>query len=62
MDPLVFMLDLRSMTNAKNDLWGQGIPFTERVTAELDYEEFSGTHLMPSLIASVCVLASLIFL
>ena len=58
----MFMLNLRSMTNAENDLWGQGILFTERVTAELDYEEFSGTHLIPSLIVEVYVLASLISL
>ena len=55
MDLLVFMLAF--MVNAEYDLWGLDIPFTE-----LDYDEFSGTHLMPSLIASVCVLASLIFL
>ena len=60
MDPLVFMLALRSITIAEYYLWGLGIPFTERVTDELDYDEFSGTRLMPSLIAAVCVLASLI--
>ena len=60
MDPLMFMLAPCSMTNVEYDLWGLGIPFIERVMAELDYDEFSGTRLMLSLIAVVCVLASLI--
>ncbi|KAK9998130.1 hypothetical protein SO802_017733 [Lithocarpus litseifolius] len=50
-DPLEFMLAPHSMTNVEYDLWGPGIPFTRRVTADLDSDEFSGTHLMPSLIA-----------
>ena len=58
-DPLVFMLAPYSMTNVEYDLWGPGIPFTKRVMVELKYDEFSGTRLMPSLIATVCVLASL---
>ena len=62
MDPLVFMLALHFITNMEYDLWGPGIPFTDRVTNELDYDKFSGTHLMPSFIAMVCVLASLISL
>ena len=62
MDPLVFMLAPCSMTNAEYDLWGLGIPFTERVIVELDYDKFNGTHLRPSLIALVCVLDSLVFL
>ena len=61
MDPLVFMLAPRSMTNAKYDLWGSGIPFTDRVTNELDYDEFGRTRLTPSLTVSICVLAFLIF-
>ena len=60
-DPLKFMLAFRSMTTAKYDLWRQGIPYAERVTNELDYDEFSKTRLMPSLTAVVCVLASFIF-
>ena len=59
-DPLVFMLAPYSMTNVEYDLWGPGSPFTKRVMVELKYDEFSGTRLMPSLIATVCVLASLI--
>ena len=62
MDHLVFMLAPHSITNMEYDLWGPGIPFTNRVTNELDYDKFSGTRLMPSLIAMVCVLASLISL
>ena len=58
----MFMLAPRSMTNAKYSQWGPGIPFTNQVINESDYEEFSGTHLMPSLTIPVCVLASLIFL
>ena len=44
------------------ELQGPGIPFTKQVTVELDYDEFSGTRLMPSLIAPICVLDYLIFL
>ena len=58
-DPLVFMLAPYSMTKAEYDLWGPGIPFTKWVMVEIEYDEFSGTRLMPSLIATVCVLASL---
>ena len=59
MDPLVFMLAPHSMTNAEYNLWRPGIPFTNRVTDELDYDEFSGTLLMPSFIVPVCVLSLL---
>jgi len=55
------MLSPRSMTTAEYDLWRLDIPYSERVTDELDYSEFSETRLMPSLTAVVCVLASLIF-
>lgn len=58
-DPLVFILALYSMTNAEYNLWRPGIPFTNRVTDELDYDEFSGTHLLPSLTVPVCILALL---
>ncbi|KAK9998069.1 hypothetical protein SO802_017672 [Lithocarpus litseifolius] len=47
------MLAPHSMTNVEYNLWGPGIPFTRRVTVDLDYDEFSGTHLMPSLITEV---------
>ena len=61
-DQSVFMLTPCSMTDAEYDLWRLGIPFTNRVTDELDYDEFSGTHLMHSLLALVCVLALLFLL
>ena len=60
-DPLVFMLALHSMTDVEYSQWGSSIPLTDRVIDESDYEEFSGTRFIPSLIL-VCVLASLIFL
>ena len=61
-DPLVFMLAPRSMTDAEYDLWGPSIPFTNQVTYELEYDKFSGARLMLSVTISVCVLASFIFL
>ena len=61
MDPLVFMLALRSMTDAKYNQWRPSIPFTDQVIDESNYEEFNGTHLMPSLIIPIFVLAPLIF-
>ena len=45
MDPLMFILAPRSMTNAEYDLWGLGILYTKRVTIELDYDEFNETRL-----------------
>ena len=60
-DPLMFMLTPRSMTNMEYGLWGPNFPFTNQVTDELDYDKFSGTHLMSSLTVLVCVLAPLIF-
>ena len=53
------MLAPLSMTDAKYIQWGSGIPSTDRVIDELDHKEFSGTRLMPSLLALVCVLALL---
>ena len=61
MDPLMFMLTPHSMTNTEYNLWGLDFLFTNRVTDELDYDEFSGTHLMSSLTVPICVLAPLIF-
>ena len=58
----MFMLALHSMTDVEYSQWGSSIPLTDRVIDELDYEEFSGIHLIPSLIVLVSVLASLIFL
>ena len=45
MDPLMFILAPRSMTNVEYDLWGLGILYTKRVTIELDYDEFNETRL-----------------
>ena len=47
------------MTYAEYIHWGLGIPFTDRVIGELDYEDFSRTRLIPFLIAPVYVLALL---
>ena len=55
------MLAPRSMTNAKYNLWGLGTPFTNQVTDELVYDEFSRTCLMPFLTVLVFVLAPYIF-
>ena len=58
MDPLVFMLAPLSMMDAEYRLQRSGIPYTQQVTDELDYEEFNNTHLMPYLPLAVCVLLS----
>ena len=57
----MIMLAPRSMTNAKYNLWGLGTPFTNQVTDELVYDEFSRTCLMPFLTVLVFVLAPFIF-
>ena len=49
MDPPVFMLAPLSMTDVEYQLWRSGIPYTQWVSDELDYEEFNDTRLMPSL-------------
>ena len=56
MDPLVFMLAPRSMTDMEYIQWRLGIPFTDQVMDESDYEEFSRTRLMPSFTILVCFL------
>ena len=56
MDLLEFILAPLSMTNAKYHLWRSGIPYTQWVSNELDYEEFNNTRLMPSLTLAICVL------
>ena len=61
MEPLVFMLAPRSMMDAEYSQWRPSIPFTDQVIDESNYEEFNGTHLMPSLIVPIFVLAPLIF-
>jgi len=58
MDPPQFMLASLFLTNAEYQLWRNGIPYTERLMDDLDYDEFSETHLMPSLIQEVCILSS----
>lgn len=58
-DPLMFMLASCSMTDVKYSQWGLGIPFTDRVIGKSNYKEFNGTHLMPFILAPVCVLALL---
>ena len=57
----MFMLAPHSMTNTEYNLWGLDFLFTNWVTDELDYDEFSGTHLMSSLTIPICILAPLIF-
>ena len=53
MDPPEFMLAPHSMTNAKYNSLGSGIPYAGRLLEGLDYEEFNITRLMPSLTAQV---------
>ena len=54
------MLALLSMTDAEYQLWRNVIPYAQRVTDELDYEEFNDTRLMPFLAPTVCALPFLI--
>ena len=61
MDPPKFMLAPHSMTNAKYDSWGSGVPNAGRLLEGLDYKEFNITHLMPSLTAQVYVQSLLLF-
>ena len=49
---------LLSMTNAKFQLWRNSIPYARQLMDDLAYDEFSETHLMPSLIQEVCILSS----
>ena len=49
MDPPEFILAPFSMNDAEYDLWRPGIPYTGRVTDELDYYDFSDTCFMPPL-------------
>ena len=53
------MLASCSMMYAEYIHRGPGIPFTNQVIGELDYEEFSRTRLIPFLIAPVYVFALL---
>ena len=61
-DPPMFMLTSCSMTDAEYSQRRPGIPFADQVLDESDYEDFSGTRLMPSLTVPICVLSPLIFL
>ena len=47
------MLAHLSMMDAKYQLWRNNIPYAERLVDDLDYDEFSKTHLMLSLIVEV---------
>ena len=47
MDPLMFMLAPLSMTEAEYQLWRNGISYAERVTNEMDNDEFNDTRHMP---------------
>ena len=49
MDPSGFMFAPYSMTDAKYNLWGSGVPNTGWLLDGLDYEEFNITCPMPSL-------------
>lgn len=44
-----------SMTDAKYQLWRNGIPYAGRLMDDLNYDKFSETRLMPSLIAKKCI-------
>lgn len=55
MDPSEFMFTPLSMTNAEYQLWRNGIPYTQWVSDELDYDKFNNTQLMPSLTLAVHV-------
>ena len=53
MDPLEFMLAPYSITDAKYNSWGNGVPYTGRLLKGLNYEEFNITRLIASLTAQV---------
>ena len=48
------MLAPLSITDVEYQLWRNGIPYVERLMDEMDYDEFSKTHVMPSLSTEVC--------
>lgn len=62
MDPPPFMLAPLLMTNAKYQLWGNGILCSERLMGDLDYKEFSKTRVMPSFPIWVSILSLSSFL
>ena len=52
------MLALLSISDAEYHLWRRRIPYVKRLTDDMEYDEFSETHLMPSLIHEVCIFSS----
>lgn len=50
MDPTKFMLAPLSMMDAENHLQRNGIPYARRLIDDLDYDEFSETYFMRTLI------------
>ena len=49
-----FMLALLFITKAEYHLWKASIPYIERLTDDMEYDEFSETRLMPFPIYEVC--------
>ena len=62
MDPPPFMLASLSMTDAKYQLWKNGIPYAKWLLGDFDYNEFSKTRFMAPFPIGVCTLLSSIFL
>jgi len=52
------MLAPLSMTDAEYQLWWAGIPYVECLMDDIEYEDFSETHLMCALIQEVCIFFS----
>ena len=61
MDLFEFMLAPHSMTGAKYNSWGSGVPYARQLLKGLDFEEFNITLLMPSLTAQVYAQSLLLF-
>ena len=62
MDPLEFMLASHSMTNAKYNSCGSGVPYAGQHFEGLDYEGLDITCFMPSLTAQVYAQSLLLLL
>ena len=54
------MLAPLSMTDAEYHWWRADIPYADHLMDVIEYDEFSETQLMPSLIQEVCILSFLI--
>ena len=54
LDPPQFVLTLLSMTDAEYQLWRVSIPYAKHLINDMEYDEFSETRLMPTLIQEVC--------